>query len=154
MRWRRPARGKLLRLVIVAILLVSAALTAWSPSSEGECAAPPAFTVPAVKTPTASAPVGQGGQVPAGSVGVPVRLADPAALALVEAGNRVDLLRLDEPAGTTTPVAESALVLRVTGSDDPAVGGLLLALTPDEAEHAVAQPGRSFAVMIRPEEPS
>ena len=148
-RWRRPSLGRLFRLTVVAVLLVAAAVVSWSPSSD--CADAPAHTVPAVTTPTGSAPPGDGEaqQVPSGSVGVPVRLADPAALALVEAGNRVDLLRLDESDGSTTPVAESALVLRVTGSGDPTIGGLLLALTPDEAENAVAAPGQSFAVLIR-----
>ncbi len=145
-RWRRPARGTLLRLAVVAILLGTAALASWSPPPS---CAPPTYTVPAASSPVPSGSPG-GQAVPPGSVGVPVRLADPAALALVETGNRVDLLRLDESDGTTTQVAESALVLQVTGSDDPTAGGLLLALAPDEAERAVAAPGHSFAVLIRP----
>jgi len=145
-RWRRPARGLLLRLAVVAILLGTAALVSWSPPPTCD---PPTYTVPTVASPAASASNGSG-TVPSGSVGVPVRLADPAALTLVEAGNKVDLLRLNESDGSTTPVAESALVLRVTGSEDPTAGGLLLALAPDEAERAVAAPGQSFAVVIRP----
>lgn len=142
-RWRRPARGLLLRLAAVAILLGTAALVSWSPPPTCD---PPTYTVPAA----AASPSAGAWAVPSGSVGVPVRLADPAALALVEAGNRVDLLRLDDSDGSTTAVAESALVLRVTGADDPTAGGLLLALDADEADHAVATSGQSFAVRIRP----
>ncbi|MEU8815722.1 hypothetical protein [Actinoplanes sp. NPDC048796] len=87
--------------------------------------------------------------MPSGTVGVPIRLADPTALSLVKPGNRVDLLRLDEK-GTTTSVAAAALVLTVTGASDPTTGGLLLALAPDEAERAVATPNHGFAVLIRP----
>ena len=146
-RWHRPARGMLLRLTVVAILLGTAALVSWSPPRS---CAPASYTVPAAASPTPSSSA-DGQAVPAGSVGVPVRLADPAALALVRTGNRVDLLRLDNADGSTTPVAESALVLKVTGSDDPATGGLLLALKPAEADDAVATPGQSFAVHIRPD---
>ena len=89
------------------------------------------------------------GAVPLGTVGVPIRLADPTALSLVHPGNRVDLLRLDESGGSTA-VAAAALVLRVTGAGDPAVGGLLLALSPAEAQRAVAEPGHGFAIVIRP----
>jgi hypothetical protein len=80
---------------------------------------------------------------------VPVRLAEPAALALVRPGDRVDLLRIDDTGQGTAPVAAAALVLSVTGADDPTSGGLLLALRPTEAEKAVAAPGRGFAVLIR-----
>ncbi|MCO8272506.1 hypothetical protein M1L60_18080 [Actinoplanes sp. TRM 88003] len=142
-RWRRPARGPLLRLAAVATLLGIAALTAWSPPPTCD---PPAYTV-SVSGPASppASPV-----VPTGSMGVPVRLSDPAALALVAPGNRVDLLRHDEADGSTTPVAESALVLRVTAPDDPTTGGLLLALAPVDAPRAVAGPGQSFSVLIRP----
>lgn len=167
----------LLRLTVVVFLLCSAALVSWSSSNpcgtgplaaaggengmqagSGDRGRPGAQARPGKEpaTPSAAtpAPPTPGGisvqPVPAGSVGVPIRLADPAALALVQAGNRVDLLRLGDSGGAATPVASSALVLQVTGSDDPAIGGLLLALTPEEAKHAVAGPGQSFAVLIRP----
>jgi hypothetical protein len=89
--------------------------------------------------------------VPPGSVGVPIRLAEPTALALVHPGDMVDLLRLDDTGHRATPVASAALVLGVTGADEPTAGGLLLALRPAEAEKAVAAQGRGFAVLIRPD---
>ncbi|MEH0820807.1 MULTISPECIES: hypothetical protein [unclassified Micromonospora] len=91
--------------------------------------------------------------LPSGSVGVPVRLAEPAALAVLQPGARVDLLVV--PAGRT-PVeagllASGALVLDVVGGD--VVDGssaLYLALRPDQAQRAVAQPeGSRFAVVVR-----
>ena len=107
-------------------------------------------------------PVGSGGRtegaaggngratVPAGSVGVPVRLAEPTALALIRPGDRVDLLRVDDDSHNPSRVAAAALVLGVTGVEDLTPGGLLVALTPAEAASAVADPGRGFAVLIRP----
>jgi hypothetical protein len=89
--------------------------------------------------------------VPEGSVGVPIRLADPTALGLVRPGNRVDLLKVDDAGGKPAEVAGSALVLRVTGANDPATGGLLLALTPQEASQAVATSRQGFAIVIRPD---
>jgi hypothetical protein len=97
--------------------------------------------------------------VPAGSVGVPIRLADPSTLGLVRPGNRVDLLRVG---GSSPPVATSALVLEVGDTGDPTTGSLLLALTRAEAEQVVAAqgsltqggasaPGPGFAVLIRPD---
>jgi hypothetical protein len=80
---------------------------------------------------------------------VPIRLAEPAGLSLVHPGDRVDLLRVEE-AGDTTAVAGAALVLGITGTDDPISGGLLIALSPAQAERAVATPGRGFAVLLRP----
>jgi hypothetical protein len=194
-RWRRPARGMLLRLVAVAALLATAAVVSWSPprpcaSQTGARAGlPPAASKPAAKpagqagagqASTGQAGAGQAGAgqagagqygsgqfgaeqqgsgrsapgsstaVPAGRVGVPIRLADPTALTLIRPGNRVDLLRRDEAHGHTTSVAAAALVLDVTGAGDPASGGVLLALTPAEAEQAVANPGDGFAVIVRP----
>jgi hypothetical protein len=147
-RWRGPSRGSLLRLGTVAVLLITAAAVLWTR---------PTSCDPVIITASSSAPAkpavapGTAGAVPPGSVGVPVRLADPAALAVVRPGNRVDLLRLEDDAGRrTTPVASGALVLDVTGKDDPVTGGLLLALSPREAERAVAAPGRGFAILIRP----
>jgi hypothetical protein len=149
-RWRRPGRGTLLRLVAVAALLATAAAVLWSPPHPPTCDQPRAGTVvtptPSGKPRKTSAPPG----VPEGSVGVPIRLADPTALGLVRAGNRVDLLRINDTGGQPTAVAGSALVLRVTGADDPTAGGLLLALTPREASQAVATSRQGFAIVIRP----
>jgi hypothetical protein len=79
-------------------------------------------------------------------------LAEPTALRLVHPGDRVDLFRVDESGGgSTTSIAAAALVLGVTGADDPTAGGLLLALKPEEAQKAVATPGHGFAVLIRPD---
>jgi hypothetical protein len=89
--------------------------------------------------------------VPEGSVGVPIRLADPTALGLVRPGNRVDLLKLDDSNGNPAKVADSALVLRVTNATDIATGGLLLALTPEQASQAVATSRKGFAIVIRPD---
>ena len=155
-RWRRPGRVTLMRLTAVALLLATAAAVSWSPP--GSCVAPGgAPTVSASRSGVDAAPRGSvqpaaapSGGVPPGSVGVPIRLADPTALSLVRPGNRVDLLRPDDRGGRAAAVADAALVLEVTGADDPTTGGLLLALTPDEAERAVTTPERGFAVLIRP----
>ncbi|WP_433370868.1 hypothetical protein ACQPZX_46325 [Actinoplanes sp. CA-142083] len=175
---RRPSLGTLLRLVAVAVLLAAAALASWSPrrsctSGEGAAAdpsqgsptaaAPPSAgnrTPPAgtATTPTGNppAPAANGmapavpAPIPSGSLGVPIRLADPTALGLVRPGARVDLLRLNDEGGPTA-IAAAALVLRVTGAGDPTAGGLLLALTPAEAQRAVATPGHGFAILIRPD---
>jgi hypothetical protein len=163
-RWRRPGRGWLIRLSAVAVLLVTAAAIVWSPPQT--CApAPPtgsagrltprpsaAIAAPGDITPSRTTPRDVGAsEVPRGSVGVPVRLVEPTALALVHPGDRVDLLRVDETGGGTTAVAAGALVLSVTGANDPTTGGLLLALNPIEAQKAVATPGHGFAVLIRPD---
>ncbi|GIF43552.1 hypothetical protein BC793_129128 [Actinoplanes xinjiangensis] len=152
-RWRRPSRGTLLRLVSVAMLLITAAAVLWLK---------PTGCVPTGATPQTSEPSGRMSSspgparattrpIPPGSVGVPVRLADPTALTVVRPGNRVDLLRIDGERDRTTAVASAALVLEVTGADDPVAGGLLLALHPDEAKQAVATSGRGFAIVIRPD---
>jgi len=167
-RWRRPGRGSLIRLASITALLVTAVLILWS--GPETCAPPPtpaagstAARSAAAASQNASAhgqdsalpkPVDSGGSsratVPAGTVGVAVRLAEPTALALIHPGDRVDLLRVGDDIHEPSAVAAAALVLSVTGADDPTTGGLLVALTPAEAATAVAQPGRGFAVLIRP----
>ena len=156
-RWRRPGAGLLIRLAVVAALLSLAALVAWSgpsgsgqPKSRAPCLAAPAPSVGSSAPPPPPTVADSLPAVPAGSVGVPVRLAEPTALALVQPGDRVDLIRVEDAGHGTTPVAAAALVLGVTGPDDPAAGGLLVALPPADAEKAVAAQGRGFAILIRP----
>jgi hypothetical protein len=162
-RWRRPGGALLLRLVAVTALLVTAAVA--SRARPRSCVAPTVTPPVTANRPESGRPATPQGRqtaepsgaplagttmVPAGSVGVPVRLADPAGLALVRPGNRVDLLRMDDAAGHVTAVASSALVLKVTGATDPTAGGLLVAVSPTEAQRTVASAGRGFAVLIRP----
>jgi hypothetical protein len=160
-RWRPPGRGTLIRAAVVTALLSTAAAVVWSRPTG--CPPPTAGAVstsgvrvpgPVTSGHTRAPGPGQspGGRptVPSGAVGVPVRLAEPAALSLVHPGDRVDLLRVSTADGRTTPVADGALVLGVTGADDPTAGGLLLALTPVEARRAVGTPELTrFAVLIR-----
>jgi Flp pilus assembly protein CpaB len=72
-------------------------------------------------------------------VAVPVRIADPAAVALLRTGDRVDVLAATEGAADAAPVAQRALVVAVPRGDsaglDPLDGGALvvLAATPATA---------------------
>ncbi|MEU8287245.1 flagellar biosynthesis protein FlgA [Micromonospora sp. NPDC048905] len=91
--------------------------------------------------------------LPSGAVGVPVRLAEPAALAVARPGVRVDLLVV-APGGVGTKavlLAPAALVLDVLGAAptdrSPA---LYLALRPDQAQRTVGLPeGTRFAIVVR-----
>ncbi|MGI5525349.1 flagellar biosynthesis protein FlgA [Micromonospora sp. CA-259024] len=91
--------------------------------------------------------------LPSGAVGVPIRLAEPAALAVVHPGSRVDLLAAP-PGGTgpeATLLAPRALVLDVlnAGATDGSAA-LYLALHPDQAQRAVGVPeGSRFAIVVR-----
>jgi hypothetical protein len=104
----------------------------------------------------AAAPGRSGGSpdaiaVPPGSIGVPIRLAEPTALRLIHPGDHVDVFRLSGTGESPQAIATAALVLEVTGAEDPTSGGLLLALTPADARRAVTTPGGGYAVLIRPD---
>ncbi len=178
-RWRRPGRATLLRSATVALLVAVAGALAWSApapcaptavrsgpadpaaSRFGPAGPAPASTGPGpasaaagragppAPSPAASEPGAAGPAVPADRVGVPLRLTEPAALALVRPGSRVDVLRVEE-SGRTTRVASAALVLGVTDPDDLVAAALLVALTPAEAAGALSRSGRGFAVLLRP----
>ncbi|TDB70183.1 flagellar biosynthesis protein FlgA [Micromonospora sp. KC723] len=175
-----PTGGALLRAGLVAVLLGLAALVL---DGAGGCptpgpvpstaAAPPSGhrvtgtldarrggdDIAARAGPLSSAPgPGADGRpsplpLPSGAVGVPVRLAEPAALAVLRPGARVDLLVV--PAGRAAaealPLASGALVLDVVGDDiGDGSSALYLALGPDQARRTVGQPeGSRFAVVVR-----
>ncbi|MFY1586890.1 hypothetical protein ACN267_20575 [Micromonospora sp. WMMD734] len=84
---------------------------------------------------------------------MPVRLAEPAALAVLRPGARVDLLVLPagRDAGETVLLAADALVLDVVGGDAAdGSSALYLAVPPDQAQRSVSQPeGSRFSVVIR-----
>ncbi|MDG4760206.1 MULTISPECIES: hypothetical protein [unclassified Micromonospora] len=85
---------------------------------------------------------------------MPVRLAEPAALAVVRPGAHVDLLAAP-PGGAgsseATLLAPAALVLDVLGAGTTdGSAALYLALRPDQAQRAVGLPeGSRFAIVIR-----
>ncbi|MFG1654975.1 flagellar biosynthesis protein FlgA [Micromonospora chersina] len=92
--------------------------------------------------------------LPAGAVGVPIRLAEPAALAVLRPGARVDLLVVPagRATGAATLLAPRALVLDVVGAAGAVDGSsaLYLALRPEQAQRAVGLPeGSRFAVVVR-----
>jgi hypothetical protein len=148
-RWRRPGRSALLRWTAVAVLLGTAAAAGYA-RDPARCT--PAMPSPATAEPSAGAPSGPPTplEVPRGSVGVPVRLAEPAALALLHPGDRVDLMA--SASDGPRRVATNALVLNVHPADDPGAG-LFLAVTADEAHHTVdAPPDTRLAVLVRPPE--
>ena len=147
-RWRRPGHPTLLRAAAVAALVATAALLMWArPSSTGAAPRPVAT---ASASPAAVRPSGPPA-VPAGSIGVPIRLAEPTGLKLIHPGDHVDVFRVPETGESPQAIATAALVLGVTGAEDPATGGLLLALTPAEARRTVTAPGGGYAVLIRPD---
>ncbi|MFF4893002.1 flagellar biosynthesis protein FlgA [Micromonospora chersina] len=183
-RWRGLPRGRtLLRVALVAVLLGLAAAVLKTPEGcppGGTAAAP---TAPAGGAPGGGAPATGGGApgdgvqaggggppgggaqaggdrraaalpLPAGAVGVPIRLAEPAALAVLRPGARVDLLVVPagRATGAATLLAARALVLDVVGAAGAVDGSsaLYLALRPEQAQRAVGLPeGSRFAVVVR-----
>ncbi|BCB85367.1 flagellar biosynthesis protein FlgA [Phytohabitans suffuscus] len=149
-RPRLPGGRTLLRTGLIATFLLTAVAALFARDPAAPCAPPPttAATAPSVD---ASGRIA----VPPGAVGVPVRLAEPAVLALVHPGDRVDLLSAGGATPTPAPalshesalLARDALVLGVVGAD----GAVLLALSPDRARAIVGLPeGTRFGVMVRP----
>ena len=178
-RWRGlPRSGTLLRVALVAMLLGLAAAVLQTP---GECrpGSAPGLTPRAPVTPGAVPPgdrargdgapgdgtsggtqgtparadraAGGALPLPSGSVGVPVRLAEPAALAVLHPGARVDLMVVPGASAEATLLASRALVLDVVGADAAdGSSALYLALPPEQAQRAVGQPeGSRFAVVVR-----
>ncbi|MEV4636135.1 hypothetical protein AB0J80_02165 [Actinoplanes sp. NPDC049548] len=60
----------------------------------------------------------------------------------------MDLFRAGRSA---EPTARAALVLEVTGTDDPLTGGLLVALTPAVAKETVRYAAGGYVVIIHPD---
>ncbi|MFJ8582734.1 flagellar biosynthesis protein FlgA [Micromonospora sp. NPDC093277] len=155
MRWRGlPRGGTLLRAALVAALLgLAAAVLQPSAGCPPPGAAPVQPAPAATSSPPADGRPSNALPLPSGAVGVPVRLAEPAALAVLRPGARVDLLVAPAggAAGEATLLASRALVLDVVGAG--AVDGssaLYLALRPEQAQRTVGVPeGSRFAVVVR-----
>ncbi|WP_234361674.1 flagellar biosynthesis protein FlgA [Plantactinospora sp. BB1] len=181
-RWTRPGAGSILRwlLVVALVTLALGALYLREPTST--CPAPSAgptggevgpsrSAAPVAGTgsdgPAGASPAGSGSPgapaapsgvpVPEGTVGVPIRLAEPAALTVARPGARVDLLAAPggDQAGRSpkpTVLATRVLVLDVLGpgQTDGAASAIYLALRPDQAHRAVGMPESTrFAIIVR-----
>ncbi|PTA45625.1 flagellar biosynthesis protein FlgA [Micromonospora sp. RP3T] len=153
-RWRGlPRRRTLVRVTLVAVLLGLAAAVLRTPAGCPPGSAPSGSSAGTGVTASADAPSAGPQPLPDGSVGVPIRLAEPAALAVLRPGARVDLLVV--PAGGSpdpTLLAPRALVLDVVEAGGAVDGSsaLYLALPPEQARRAVGLPeGSRFAVVVR-----
>jgi len=173
-RLRLPRRPTLLRALLVAVLLLTAAgvlyagadparpapASAPRPSPDPDsgpgagAGAPPGRPPPATPGNSPELPAGTAAgspgpdrlPIPAGQVGVPVPLGDPGRLAVLHAGDRVDLLAVPTTGGDPVLLATGALVLAV----EPAAATLLLAATPAQARQVLSvPPATTFAVVIR-----
>lgn len=128
----------------------------WDEPSRGSADGGEPVTGPAADAGQEDAPGAERDAVPplpAGTVGVPVRLAEPAALAVLRPGLRVDLLVAPGGGrpGETSLLAGRALVLDVVGAGaTDGSAAVYLALRPDQAQRVVGQPdGSRFAVVVR-----
>ncbi|HEX2772654.1 MAG TPA: flagellar biosynthesis protein FlgA [Micromonosporaceae bacterium] len=156
-RWPgRPRTTTVLRAGLVAALLTVAAGVLYS--QEPACPGSPPAAGATVAGPTVGGPTSAPRDavpqpIPRGLVGVPVRLAEPAALAVVRPGGRVDLLAVpatSNRAAEPSVVAPAALVLDVLAGESDAPSALLLALDPEQARRTVALPDTTrFAVILR-----
>lgn len=72
----------------------------------------------------------------AGSSVLPVRLPDPAVVALLRPGDAVDLLAVDPESGTTETVTDGAVVLAVPPDppDDGGLSGRVVMMSVDSAD--------------------
>lgn len=178
----RPSRGIVVRAVLVTALLALAFGVLYASPADGTCPpdpgtadsgtadsgpvrppepspakspddpAPPNEAAP----PDGAAPPGPTGRLPlpAGAVGVPVRLTEPAALAFVSPGSRVDLLVVPATsagAGQPRLLASDALVLDVVSPEaTDGSAAAYLALQPDQAHRTVSTPADArFAIVVR-----
>jgi hypothetical protein len=133
-----PWRGRgMFRLgVVCALLLTAAAVLLLDP---GDPVSDPPMAQRGRAPTTPSPCAAPAGGPPRGTVGFPLRLADPAVLAVVRAGARVDILALgDAQSGPTdtpgaTVIAADLPVLRTVGTAGGGDGVLYLAVSPGQA---------------------
>lgn len=83
-------------------------------------------------------------------VAVPVRLPDPAAVALLRSGDTVDLLAADPGAGRTSTVARAAVVVTIPRSEEAMASQgqagrvVVMAIAPDEVEAVTVAAVQAF----------
>lgn len=158
-RLRLPRRPAVVRAALAAILLLTAAGVLYAGADPATPAPPtgpeqtsgPEDLATGPPGPPAPADPGQPDPdrlaIPAGLVGVPVPLGDPASLAVLRPGDQVDLLSVPAGGGEPAALVSGAPVLAV----DHAAAALLLAVTPEQGRAVVSMPlpDARFAVLVR-----
>lgn len=86
--------------------------------------------------------------LPPGQVAAPVRLADLAVAALVHTGDRVDVLAAAADSPSAELVAEGALVVAASGTDDEVGAGLLLLAVDDATAARLAAAGATATLTV------
>jgi hypothetical protein len=92
--------------------------------------------------------------IPAGKVGVPVRVSQPGLVRVVHDGDRVDLTAAGQGSSLAKVLARDVLVLGVTTIDSADLAGdsmIYLAMTDEQARRvAGTAPGVRIGVTVRP----
>lgn len=155
-RWPRP-RALLRHIVTAALLALAAVVLLTEPGGAAECRPDPsARSSPRAESTRPSGAEPSALPVPAGRVGVPIQLAEPATAAVARPGDRVDVIaRTAQPSADTEVVvlAADALVLAVNayGDSSPDEGIVYLAMTKDQAERvAKIAPDVALGITVRP----
>lgn len=153
-RWRRPRRSTMVRASVVTTLLALAAVVIWADTgADGRCPPREASGSPgaaaAGRPPATPSGDRRALPVPPGLVGVPVRVAEAASVAVVRPGHRVDIIAA--PAGRPArTVAVDLLVLTATSDDVTAM--IMVAATGQQARQlAATSPEIRLSITVRPD---
>jgi hypothetical protein len=160
LRFQLPQRRAVLRWGLVAALLALAVGALYAGPATTSCP-PPSTSVTAVATPPTPAPAPAesdlGGDVgdppvravPAGMVGVTIRLAEPALVAVLRPGAHIDV---GANAGAGIAVVDAVVLAAVPGSafDEPGAAALVIAIPQASAAQVTnVATGTAFRVLVR-----
>lgn len=151
-RWRAPRRGTVVRAAVVTTLLALAAAVVWADvGADDRCTPREARASPDARerSPGPRTADGKALPVPAGLVGVPVRVGEAASVAVVRPGHRVDVIAA--PAGRpAVTLAGDLLVL--AASNDEVTAVILVAATDQQARRlAASPPDVRLSITVRPD---
>ncbi len=147
-RWTRRRRSRLLRAGLATLLLVLAGGVLMTG------AAKPAGATHCVTAARPPAPAADPTAIPAGKVGVPVRVSQPGVGALVRPGDHIDLTAAHGTSGHARTLVRDVVVLPrpSRAAVEPESGSLLyLAMSEHDAQLvAGADPDTRIGVTVRP----
>ncbi len=148
-RWTRRRRSRLLRAGLATLLLVLAGGVLMTG------AARPAEATRCVSTARSAGPVASPSVIPAGKVGVPVRISQPGVDGLVRPGDHIDLTSARGTSGHAQTLVRDVLVLpRPSRAAVETEGGSLLYLAMSERDARLVagadDPDTRIGITVRP----